>query len=507
MQTRKVIVLSTSLLLGACTHALLAAEPNEPGCDGKTPKQCVEAGIDAMGGRARLEAVRSVRVRTLGHLQLTEQSDRQEPFNEVFFDNHAILDFDRQRMWQKSKATGPIADPTQDVNETEEVATNDGCVRKLKDSAIPCGRSDLDDARHALALGPERLLLTAAAAPDLHYEKPEELRATPHAVVAFEWRGFPVRVLLNRDNHLPDAIETTRTFNDFWYAWGDVAQQIYFDNYQLFHGVVYPTNFVEFRNGIQLQSAQVVDVELNPPTDEKLFAMDPTLAAKTAASQGWNRPFAPMKTTEIFPGVVLFEGAWNTTIVKQADGIVVVEAPIGEPQMQGVFDEAKRRYPGLPIKTVLSTSDSWPHFAGVRFVVSQGVPVYILDLNKPLLDRQVAAPFKLSPDTLEKHRRPPIWKIVAGKAEVGNGDTRVELYPLRGTTTERQYMVYFPEKRLLYASDTIGLQGDTLFDPENFYEVMQAVEREHLDVETVFAMHQGPMPWKQAVELVGKALH
>ena len=35
----------------------------------------------------------------------------------------------------------------------------------------------------------------------------------------------------------------------------------------------------------------------------------------------------------------------------------------------------------------------------------------------------------------------------------------------------------------------------------------QAVEREGLEVGTVFAMHQGPMPWGQMVSLIEKSQH
>lgn len=45
------------------------------------------------------------------------------------------------------------------------------------------------------------------------------LRSTPHAVLAFTVQGISTRILLNSFNHLPDAIETTRDFHDFWYFW------------------------------------------------------------------------------------------------------------------------------------------------------------------------------------------------------------------------------------------------------------------------------------------------
>jgi predicted TIM-barrel fold metal-dependent hydrolase len=68
-------------------------------------------------------------------------------------------------------------------------------------------------------------------------------------------------------------------------------------------------------------------------------------------------------------------------------------------------------------------------------------------------------------------------------------------------------MVYFPEHRLLYASDTPAINDDgSLYDPELMREVMEAVKREGLEVDTFFAIHQGPMPWQTVVALVEKAV-
>jgi hypothetical protein len=133
----------------------------------------------------------------------------------------------------------------------------------------------------------------------------------------------------------------------------------------------------------------------------------------------------------------------------------------------------------------------------------------ILDMNRPLLDKMVSAPHLLDPDALENAKtKKPLWKIVAKREEVGSGPNRMELFPLRGAATERQYMVYFPEHHLLYASDTLVLNDDgSLYDPELMSEVVQAVKRENLTVDKVFAMHQGPTDWAQVTALIEKALH
>ena len=66
-------------------------------------------------------------------------------------------------------------------------------------------------------------------------------------------------------------------------------------------------------------------------------------------------------------------------------------------------------------------------------------------------------------------------------------------------------MVYFPERHLLYASDTLVVNPDhTLYDPELVREVQLAVEREHLVVDKVFAMHQGPVTWADVTTMLEK---
>ena len=478
-----------------------------PGCADKSAKQCIELALDAMGGRARLQYLKNVQLQNISHTLLVEQSYRQAPFIASYERDKTTVDFANQRLRTEAKITWPEADANQSDFDTILIAGADGGVNHSKDGDSPCGLSDLDAVRQILALGPERLLLTASEAPDLRFEAPETVRSTAHAVVGFTWGKVPVRVLLNPFNHLPDALETTQEFHDFWYFWGDVRQRIYFDNWKLVQGITYPTNLVEERNGVIWSSTQALNVEFNVAVDEKDFAMDPKAVKQSVESPGWNRPFHAGKDTVLAPGVDLFLGSWNSTIVKQSDGIVILEAPISGLYTQGVVEEAKKRYPGLPVKAVLSTSDSWPHTGGVRDAVAQGLAIYILDLNQPLLDKMVVAPHTLNPDALETTKGPkvPRWKIVSGKQELGSGENRLELYPLRGASTERQYMVYFPESRLLYASDTLAVNSDgSLYDPELMNEVMDAVKRANLKVDTVFAMHQGPVPWEQIVALLEK---
>lgn len=477
-----------------------------PGCSGLTPKQCLGLALDAMGGLQKLEAIRDIQLDVISHTALMEQSYRQSPFITSYERDKATVDFAGQRIRTEAHTIWPESDPHQAEFDATSIVTPTGGVYHGTQGDSPCSLADLDAARETLALSPGRALLTALHAADLHYGPAEMLRSTQHTVVAFTWNKVPVRLLLNGFNHLPDAVETTEQFHDFWYFWGDVRQRIYWDNWHYGQGIVYPTNEVIERNGDIWKSEQILDLQLNASVDEKNFVMDAKVAEQSALQKGWDRAFRATKSAELAPGIDLYPGSWNTTIVHQQDGIVILETPISGIFTQGVFEEAKKKYPGEKIKAVLSTSDSWPHVGGVRFDVSQGVPVYILDLNQPLLDRMIAAPHTIAPDALQTSPRKPIWKIVSGKVEIGSGPNRMELFPLRGASTERQYMVYFPEHHLLYASDTLVVNPDnTLYDPQLAHEVAQAVEREHLTVEKVYAMHQQPVLWKDILAVLAKA--
>jgi hypothetical protein len=472
------------------------------------PKACLEMALAAMGGRERLEAVKTLGLKSVSHTLLVEQSYRQEPFITAYARTEEKIDFAAQRLSIQTHQTWPESDPGQSESDTALIVGPEGGVYRSDKSDTPASRADIEAARHFLALGPMRLLLSALGAADLHFQSAQPVRSTLHPVLGFSWQGRPVRMMINPFNHLPDAVETVTVFYDHWYQWGDVHQRIYWDNWQTVHGIRYPTNEVEERNGILWESRQVLDVDFNPAIDPAALKLGGEIAQKGLQSQGWEAPFKAPEGIALAPGITLFPGSWNATVVKLDDGLVLLEAPLSGTYTAGVIDKAKQENSGKPLKAVLSTSDSWPHVGGVRQAVALGLPVYILDLNKPLLARLVGSPRRLHPDLLAQSPRPPVWRIVSQKVLVGTGANRMELYPLRGAATERQYMVYFPEHRLLYASDTLALNTDgSLYAPELMREVMDAVQREHLTVTTVFAMHQGPVPWAQVTALVEKALN
>ncbi len=490
---RALVALTCAALITPRAHA---GASSTPGCSGLAPAACLEQSLNAMGGREKLEAIHTVRLDVISHTALMEQSYRQAPFITSYERDHVTLDFAGARARTDAHGIWPESDLNEAESDSVLIATPAGGVYHGARGDSPCSKADLERTREQLALSPTRALLTALAAQDLRYAPSEVLRDTEHTVLAFTWNGHPVHLALNRFNHLPGAVEVSARFSDFWYYWGEVAQRTYWDNWRYVEGITYPSNQVIERNGALWSSAQALDIRFNTPLSEADFAMDAKAVAQSAGSSGWERPFSTAKATPLAPGIDLYQGSWNTTLVHQDDGVVILETPVSEGFTRGIFAEAARKYPGAKVTAVLMTSDSWPHVGGLRYDVLAGAPLYVLDLNVPLLKRLLSA----SPATA---RHPVTWRILSGRQSLGTGENRMELYPLRGASTERQYMVYFPARQLLYASDTLVMNANhTLYDPQLMHEVRQAVEREHLNVRTVYAMHEGPTPWADVIALL-----
>src|SRR5262249_5317369 len=151
-------------------------------------------------------------------------------------------------------------------------------------------------------------------------------------------------------------------------------------------------------------------------------------AKQTSDDLPLGRPTRP--ASEAVPGIVFIPGAWNTTLVKQDDGIVVLEVPISSGYSPKVIEEIHTRFPCARIKPAISSSDAWPHIGGVREYVAAGIRVYVLDRTLPLIERFLRAPHTRYPDSLAKSRRRAELRAVSKKMVIGSGANRMELYPI-----------------------------------------------------------------------------
>jgi hypothetical protein len=453
------------------------ATPSRPTGD---PKAIIAQAIEAMGGEAAATSLRSLELDIAGHEWATEQSERPEgPWLARYIQRVEVRDLANRRLRYSMQTRDWNAARWSPDPPAFAVVVGDVAARTNGQRWGPGSPNDVKDAAEIFALAPERLLLTARGAADLAPAKSRQLHGVDQETVAFTWNGRRLTLFLNRWTHLPTMLEMVR--DDAWGIWGDLTERHWYSFWALQQGGLwYPRQINIDWNGQPRREFTVMAMKVNPEVDEQAFAIPDeqrtayaTLAARPAGIPSMRLDASRAAT--IADSVIQLPGPWNVVLVKQPDGLVILEAPISSAYTEGVLADAQTRFPGVPIKAVVTTSDAWPHIGGVREYVARKIPIYALDLNLPILARLVKAPRTFSPDTLSR--------------KVG----------------ERMMMAWLPGQRLLYASDLLqrSRDGKSFFMPGMLAEVMTAVEREQTgSPDRVIAMHLAPTPWAEVVAAV-----
>jgi hypothetical protein len=474
----------------------------------------VRQGLEAQGGESKLRALKSVQYQAKGVRHLLEESERPEgPYVEEFLqvDETDDLAGGRYRTTTQSRIYPP------DEFLTTTLVDKGAAMRTAGGRDAPGSLTTVKVAAERVALSPPRLLLTALDAADLQLDADVRLHDIPHHVVSFSLDGATVRVYLNPYSHLPAAVDYSgpAAHTDFWAYLGDVTQRTVFSFWWIAKGGLHlPMQWDVESNGLPDRMLVIRKLQLDEPVPEDALTIPPEMRHRFEQSPAPDRPgslhlnTADTAVSEIVPGVSLYSGSWNIALVRQDDGIVIFEAPISSAFSAEVIAEAHRKYPGLPIKAVVTTSDAWPHIAGIRQYAAAGIPIYALDLNKPILQRFMQSPYKSKPDQLAAKPRAPQFHWIHDGDMIGAGNNRLAIYAIHGATSERQMMIFLPAQHLLYGSDAFQRDSDGEYSSAQAAdEIIDAARREHLDVSTLFMMHVGPVAWNEiqtAVDAAGK---
>lgn len=460
----------------------------------------LRAAIAAQGGEEALRHISTIQWRAHGYRNMLEQSERPEgPYIPEFRDVTETHDQARGRFRSLARfAVYPEFKGSSGILADRSVA-----VRIIPGGKAPGNASSLAGAREALALSPERLLLTAITATDVRLGSRTILQAVPQDVIDFTLDGARARLFLNAYTHLPTALDYDGPLarQDYWRFLGDTEMRTYFSFWWKAEGIRMPMQWDVYRNGLHDSTFVIDAMTINSPIAEEEMQI-PQVLRDAFAKTGSAEPFKQLATpVGIAPGITFIPGPWDVTLVKQGDGVVVIEAPISSAYSELVLQEAAKRYPGLRVKAVISTSDSWPHIAGLRPYVARGIPIYCLDLDRPALSRIATMSYARHPDALQRAPRSARFIVVTGKLSLGQGENRIELFPLRGETSERQMMAYLPRSRILYGSDPFQRDGNGSYETmQAVSELVDAVAREDLHPRTFIMMHVAQTPWSSLLK-------
>lgn len=368
----------------------------------------------------------------------------------------------------------------------------------------------LDRQKTWLRYCPERLLKALAGA-KVTLGKPTVINGVSHYQVAFKSDLDAGTVFINVNTNLITQVELdTYLPNEYYFSiWGKFKTRVIYSLYNLHrNSKFYPYQWNVEANGQPWQQITLNRAEFLPTTDESVFAISDSIRQSYEAQVKNKDLVVPLASRkEIAPAISLVEDNWNTGWVEQQDGIVVIEAPIGSGYSKQVMQQIKKMFPAKPIKGVVVTSDAWPHLGGVREYVAAKVPVYSSPLNEGILNKLLSSDYSVDPDTYQLSKVKPVYRWVAKPLTIDDPVTPLTIYPVNGEAGERMAVVYFPKQKLLYATDLIQYWNRArkiFFFPEYLHEVAEVVRKNQLQVETIYAMHLEPTPWKDVEDFLAK---
>jgi hypothetical protein len=472
------------------------------GAHAPDPKALVDLGARVMGGPTSLASIRTIRLAGIQHEFLLGNAERADgPWRTLYSRFTELRQPDANRMRRTGQALSAGTPSSVIVVDDTALALVIGSGQRGGPAAA------YEDALDRLNASPERALVLAAAAPALRWVAATHRYGLTFDVVDLPWRNGRMRIELERETHLPTAVEIVRAYpRDLRRApFGDITLRFeYVDWTAQPSGIWWPMQHKVSLNGEPLRDVTIDTVTVSDaaaPRDS--FAiLDSARAqfianlklAPDAFTLGANGP-----PTELVPGVVRVPDLWSMTIVKQDDGVVLFEAHLSARYLHEVLDEAHRRYPGAPITGLVMTSDPWAHLGGVREAMALGIPIYVNARSVPFLTALAKSPHTLDPDALQRTPRAPRFIPITSRVTIGAGANRIELYPVGGPYGERMVMAYFPAHRLLYGADLVFTDARYAVTPA--IDLRRAVEREHLAVDSVFCVQRsGPVAWSQIVD-------
>lgn len=466
--------------------------------------ELVNGSLEAMGG-ITLQRARSLRVSGTEHLFALGNAERAEgPWRVVYTQFTELRDLSQFRI---RRSVTPLGTRNAQPPATLVVSDSVAAVR-MGDRQTGAAPSTVEDALDRVGASPERALGLAAAASDLRSDGTITHWGVVHDVVSFPWRTGRMRIEISRESRLPTAVEIVRTYPDDFRRtpFGDTRLRFEYVDWDVdAAGLWWPRQQIISQNGEPLRNITIDSVAFDSTlTPSDTFAILDSARAQFAAQARrtvrFFRRSGAAPAQELRDGVVRVPDYWTMTIVRQDDGIVIFEAHISSAYLHDVIDEARHRYPGLPIKAIVMSSDPWAHLGGVREAMAMGIPIYVNARSVPFLQKVSRAPHTLDPDSLQRAPRAPHLIPVSGKTVIGSGKNRIELYPVGGSYAERMTMAYFPELRVLYGADLVFAAEGGGYDRAPAIDLRRAVARERLAVDTLFWVQAKPaIAWSSFV--------
>jgi glyoxylase-like metal-dependent hydrolase (beta-lactamase superfamily II) len=428
------------------------------GCAKPTPeRQVINAAADALGGSAKIQAVKVIAMEgsgtfnSIGQGRTPQVDDLEAPAAQTSIWKvtgfKRIIDVENGRARQQWRRAPDFASPQPDN------VTNAGLDKDVAYAAAANGQVARQTAAAAKTrrwetilshpLGVVRAGLDPAA--KLTNARKESNLDLVDVTTA---TGDTVTLAVDSASHLPQWVSMDGSHEYL----GDITTKVEFHDYQDVDGIKLPARFVT-KVGNWPESEYRVTNAVNVPADD-LAAPD---AIKNVAAPAGQPQASSIPVEEVAKGIwFLTGGSHNSTLVEFGDHTELIEVPNGDARTLAVIAKAREIVPGKPLTKAIVTHHHYDHSGGLRAAVSEGLTIVTHEANKAFFEQMVARKHTREPDALAKNPKPIKIETVADTGLIEKDATRtMEILKFDDPTGHNAHMlmVWFPKERILVNAD------------------------------------------------------
>jgi glyoxylase-like metal-dependent hydrolase (beta-lactamase superfamily II) len=264
---------------------------------------------------------------------------------------------------------------------------------------------------------------------------------------------------------------------------GDVAIETSFADYRDVDGLKAPTRFVTKTDKYQTGTLRV--------TRQTVSEQPADLGAPAAAVSAAAGPVQPkVEVQDIAKGVwLLAGGSHHSVVVEFADHLTLIEAPQSEARTLAVIAQARQLRPEKPLTQVVNTHHHFDHSAGIRAAIAEGLSVVTHKANAAYLQEAAQRAHTIAPDALAKNPKPATITPVDGELTLQDAAMTVVLYPIDGNPHgDAILMAYLPRQRILVEADAFS-PGSAL--QPYAANLVENIRKRNLKVDRIVPLHGG----------------
>lgn len=257
---------------------------------------------------------------------------------------------------------------------------------------------------------------------------------------------------------------------------GDLEVMITYGTYADSHGLKVPVDISRKNIGMEVFVARLVSATANPPGLAALLTASMPAAAPPAAP-------APVASEKMADGVYRLTGGYDAMVVGLKDGCVIMGGGGDEARGLALLAEARRLFPGKPVKYAVSMHGHFDHAMVLPAFASEGITILTDDQNRYFLEQSLLIPRTLVGDALATSKRKPKFESVTDRVVLGDAGRSVELHHLKQIPhADGMLAAWLPASRILFVSD-IELPPPGAAPSPSMLALLTNVDRLGLDFE------------------------